>query len=122
MARRLTRHAVMDFRFLSTLGMTGRRGRNVATSPFCLPLSAQRERGTEKGLAPSLQIGYCLAVDDLVSGGDVDFLHDARPVGPERLLHLHRFEDADRVSRHDLIADLDGDGHDDAGHRRLERP
>ena len=40
MVRRLTRLAVMDFRFLATLGMTVRRSRIVATTPFCLPLSA----------------------------------------------------------------------------------
>ena len=40
MARRITRLAVMDFRFLAALGMTGRQGRIVAASPFCLPLSS----------------------------------------------------------------------------------
>ena len=40
MERRLSHLAVMDFRFLATLGMTGRRDRIVAASPFCLPLSA----------------------------------------------------------------------------------
>ena len=39
MARRLTRLAVMDFRFLATLGMTVRRSQIVAATPFYLPLS-----------------------------------------------------------------------------------
>ena len=37
---RLSGFAVMDFRFLAPLGMTGMRGRIAATIPFCLPLSA----------------------------------------------------------------------------------
>ena len=49
MERRLSRLAVMDFRFLAPLGMTGRRGWIVAATPFCLPLSARRGRDTERG-------------------------------------------------------------------------
>ena len=37
--------AVKGFRFLATLGMTGRRGRIIATNPFYLPLSAHDGRG-----------------------------------------------------------------------------
>ncbi len=42
---RLPGLAVMDFRFLAALGMTGIRGWIVATNPLCLPLSAHGGRG-----------------------------------------------------------------------------
>ena len=49
MARLLSRLAVMDFGFLVTLGMTGRRRWIVAASPFCLPpVSPRRGRDTER--------------------------------------------------------------------------
>ena len=49
MEPRLSRLAVMDFRFLATLEMTGRRGRIVATSPLCLPLSAPAGGEIQRG-------------------------------------------------------------------------
>ena len=112
----------MDFRFLAALGMTGRQkpgSRIITAIPFSLPLPARRgntlpispplgERYREE-VSPSLQVGYRLPVHHLVTRRNVDFLHDARPVGPESLLHLHRLEDADRVSCHHLVADLDRD-------------
>ena len=38
--RCLSSRAVMDFRFLAPLGMTGRPGWIIVSIPFCLPLSA----------------------------------------------------------------------------------
>ena len=71
---------------------------------------------------PLLQVGYCLSIDDLIPGRDVHASHDARPVGAERLLHLHRFQNANGVSSHDLIPDIYRYRYDHARHGCLERP
>ena len=55
MERWLSRLAVMDFRFLAALEMTGRRGWIVATSPFCLPLSPAGGEIQRGGLRESAQ-------------------------------------------------------------------
>src|SRR5579871_1817948 len=56
------------------------------------------------------------------SGGDrlarahVDLPHDARGLGPDLVLHLHRLDDEELVLRRDLRARSDGDLDDDPGH------
>ena len=73
---------------------------------------------------PSELIGTALldddddvAAGDGLAGSDLDLGDGARPVGRDGVLHLHRFEDDDGLTRLDLLADLDEHLHDRSLHR-----
>lgn len=70
MARRLTRLAVMVFRFLAKLGMTVRRSRIVATTPFYLLLSTPQDgRGDRSPSTANEGGGYAIVrFGDLLTG------------------------------------------------------
>ncbi len=57
---------------------------------------------------------------DLRTGLHVDLGHRARAGCPDGVLHLHRLEDEHRLPGLDLLALLDRDADDGAGHRRQQ--
>lgn len=56
------------------------------------------------GISNLIELHYRIAVKDLLPWRHVDLGYDAGPVGTERLLHFHRFENAYLITRNQLVS------------------
>ena len=73
------------------------------------------------GVFNLVEFDHDLVGCNAVASADIDGFHGTIGFGADDILHLHRFDHANRLAFLDLLADLDIDRHDEARHRRHDQ-